>query len=269
MRVVAAGNSLGRVQRKVTVSGATLIESAYAPGTNLPYHSHQRAHICFIIKGSYSEGFGEQTRECRRSLVTVHPEGEAHSQRFTTNTNVLTVEFSPEFALQVGGRTSVFSRSHAIQDAGLHQLLLRLLYESCLVDSFSTLAIKGLLYQIVARAARAVTGCRNAETPEWLEGVRRIVEENFKRRLRLEHLSSISHRHYVHVAQAFKARYGLTIGEYQRALRLEFARNKLFEGGTSLSDIALECGFADQSHFSKAFKMAFGVTPLEYRRHVD
>jgi AraC-like DNA-binding protein len=35
----------------------------------------------------------------------------------------------------------------------------------------------------------------------------------------------------------------------------------------SLADIALTCGFADQSHFSREFRRQFGRTPRAYREH--
>jgi AraC-like DNA-binding protein len=34
-----------------------------------------------------------------------------------------------------------------------------------------------------------------------------------------------------------------------------------------LSDVALSCGFADQSHFTREFRRQFGRTPREYREH--
>ena len=39
----------------------------------------------------------------------------------------------------------------------------------------------------------------------------------------------------------------------------------LTEGGAPV-DVALHCGFVDQSHFNRHFKRAYGVTPLRYAR---
>jgi AraC family transcriptional regulator len=47
-------------------------------------------------------------------------------------------------------------------------------------------------------------------------------------------------------------------------LRLEWAAARLSEE-RSLAQIALEAGFADQSHFTRAFRRHFGVTPGRYR----
>lgn len=48
--------------------------------------------------------------------------------------------------------------------------------------------------------------------------------------------------------------------------RLDLARRLLRETGAPLVDVALACGYASQSHFTTAFKMAIGVTPAAYQR---
>ena len=65
--------------------------------------------------------------------------------------------------------------------------------------------------------------------------------------------------------RAFKRRYGLPPHAYQMAMRLGQARQLLNEGGVP-ADVALRCGFADQSHFNRHFKRTYGVTPLHYAR---
>ena len=65
--------------------------------------------------------------------------------------------------------------------------------------------------------------------------------------------------------RAFKRRYGLPPHAYQMALRLGQARRMLGDG-CAPAEVALHCGFVDQSHFSRHFKRAFGVTPMHYAR---
>jgi AraC-like DNA-binding protein len=58
----------------------------------------------------------------------------------------------------------------------------------------------------------------------------------------------------------FERAYGLTPYEWQRQVRAERARALVSRGG-DLAQIALECGFADQSHMTRAFSAHFGFTP--------
>jgi AraC-like DNA-binding protein len=65
--------------------------------------------------------------------------------------------------------------------------------------------------------------------------------------------------------RAFKKRYGLPPHAYQLCLRISHARRLLLDG-VPPADVALRCGFADQSHFNRHFKRFNGVTPMQYAR---
>lgn len=62
----------------------------------------------------------------------------------------------------------------------------------------------------------------------------------------------------------FKAATGITPHAYRLNCRIEHAR-KLLQKGLDLSDVALESGFFDQSHFHRHFKAITTVTPKEYQ----
>ena len=65
--------------------------------------------------------------------------------------------------------------------------------------------------------------------------------------------------------RAFKRRYGMPPHAYQLCVRVSQAQ-RLLRDGRPGSEVALRCGFADQSHFIRHFKRLSGVTPLEYAR---
>ena len=60
--------------------------------------------------------------------------------------------------------------------------------------------------------------------------------------------------------------YGTTPYKYIEQTRLSVAENMLKYSDRSISEIALETGFANQSHFTRRFKAALKITPLEYRK---
>ncbi|HMB89928.1 MAG TPA: helix-turn-helix transcriptional regulator, partial [Rhodothermales bacterium] len=72
--------------------------------------------------------------------------------------------------------------------------------------------------------------------------------------------------HPVHLTRVFRTYYRVSIGTFLRRLRLDWAASQLATAPDSLADIALQAGFADQSHFTRAFKKYTGVTPGHYRR---
>ena len=56
--------------------------------------------------------------------------------------------------------------------------------------------------------------------------------------------------------------------EYVRRLRVHFACSELLRKNARLIDLAAEAGFADQSHFTRSFKLVTGMTPCAFRRQV-
>jgi AraC family transcriptional regulator len=58
---------------------------------------------------------------------------------------------------------------------------------------------------------------------------------------------------------------GVSVGDYVRRLRLEWAANELATSELPLADVAIGAGFVDQSHFTRAFKRHTGVTPGRFR----
>ena len=62
---------------------------------------------------------------------------------------------------------------------------------------------------------------------------------------------------------------GMTPVAYVLQLRLNYARHMIMTQDTSLTTIASKCGFQNLSHFSKAFKQQFGMSPLQFRKNVE
>ncbi|MEA2337628.1 MAG: hypothetical protein QOE82_1635, partial [Thermoanaerobaculia bacterium] len=68
-----------------------------------------------------------------------------------------------------------------------------------------------------------------------------------------------------YLCRAFRRRTGCTMGEYARQLRAKKAAELIASSSHSLADVALACGFSDQSHLTRLFKACYGMTPGAYR----
>lgn len=68
-----------------------------------------------------------------------------------------------------------------------------------------------------------------------------------------------------HLRARFRASCGVSIGRHLRRLRLEQACGLLRLGPQRVSEIAEQCGFSSIYSFSRAFRLAYGVSPLAYR----
>ncbi len=79
----------------------------------------------------------------------------------------------------------------------------------------------------------------------------------------LEELAKLANLSPYHFARAFQKEFGFPPHAYQVQSRLRYAL-RLMKQGRTLSDVAQESGFHDQSHLHRHFKRAMGVTPKQY-----
>jgi AraC family transcriptional regulator len=102
--------------------------------------------------------------------------------------------------------------------------------------------------------------------PRWLQRVKDRLHAEFCERLRMRDLAREAGVHPVHLARAFRKFEKRTPGEYQQHLQIRAACELLGKPEWPLAEIAAECGFADQSHFTRAFRRMAATTPLRFRQ---
>jgi len=99
----------------------------------------------------------------------------------------------------------------------------------------------------------------------WLARVQDLLATHFAETLNLDAVAAEADISLYHLIRTFKAATGLTPHAWLLDLRINRARELLRQTALPLADIALQCGFADQSHFSRCFKERTAVTPGQYR----
>ncbi len=102
------------------------------------------------------------------------------------------------------------------------------------------------------------------------ERILRKVEHFVKSELKKPELNVMKLAEYLgmhpnYINSVFKAETGMTIGSYIRKCRLEMAAELLQNTSESLCNIATECGFSQQTYFSRIFRQEFGMTPFSFR----
>lgn len=80
----------------------------------------------------------------------------------------------------------------------------------------------------------------------------------------LSHECGISTSHF---ARAFRASLGMTPHSWITKRRLSRAKSMMIEGPESLAEIAIQCGFVDQSHLGRQFLKEEGQSPAQWRRN--
>ncbi len=82
----------------------------------------------------------------------------------------------------------------------------------------------------------------------------------------LEDLAAIANLSAKHFARAFRQSTGMPPHRWLIERRIDRAKALLMEDRLNLAEIALTCGFADQSHFTAAFRKSVGATRAIFRR---
>jgi AraC-like DNA-binding protein len=95
-----------------------------------------------------------------------------------------------------------------------------------------------------------------------------LMEANFAAKLSREEMAHVAGLSVSHFSKLFTRCIGFSPHQYLLRCRLDHARKLLvtLEASLSLVDVAGEAGFADQAHFSRHFRRAYGVSPLAFRR---
>lgn len=245
-----------------------ITETVYTPDMHLPPHAHERPCFVVVLEGSFSESSGQTARSCKPHTIIVRRPGAVHSNHFwNAGGRCLNIEMDPFWFTEA--ETAAGLPPQSIHYFGRRSpcLAYALYREYCEADDVSSLAIEGLLLQLLADAARQPRFVERSE-PTWLLTVKDFVHSSFREPLTLSALGEVASVHPVYLATKFRKHCGCTIGEYVRRVRIEFARRALERSHLSLSKISAESGFYDQSHFTRTFKRLTGLTPGAYRETV-
>jgi AraC-like DNA-binding protein len=96
---------------------------------------------------------------------------------------------------------------------------------------------------------------------------RDFLDANIDRAVSSAELEAISGSGRFALARHFRACLGTSPYRYLVMRRLDRVRH-LMLSGASLADVAASSGFADQSHMTRQFKRAYGVSPGHWRKIV-
>jgi AraC-like DNA-binding protein len=95
---------------------------------------------------------------------------------------------------------------------------------------------------------------------------REVLLANIKRGVPLKEVARECGLSVGYFSHAFRRTLGVAPYKWLIEQRVELSKEKLRDDGLSLSDVAAECGFSDQSHLSRIFRQAVGVSPGVWRR---
>ncbi len=128
---------------------------------------------------------------------------------------------------------------------------------SSLVCQFLTKAIENSLY---------IDYTQQLSSNNSMASIAKYLEEHFLENISLDDLANNFYLSKYYISREFKKCMGLGLWDYLTGLRVNYAKEELKDSNKTISEIAIDCGIPNVSHFINTFKEKEGITPLAYRK---
>lgn len=253
--------------RDPTLGNLELLRATYITHAFVP-HTHDGFAIGVVESGAYHTAPAGH-------IVVINP-GEPHTGHAATRAGWAYRMLYPDVSLlqqaasQMAGRPQhiPFFAQPVIRDDGLAKLILSL--HATLEESLSTLERESRFLhtfaQLIARHADARPALKSLpEDCRTVTMARDYLEAHYAEDVSLAALARLTGLSPFHLLRTFRSAIGLTPHAYVTQVRVAQAK-RLLLAGLPLTQVALDTGFGDQSHFTKRFKQIVGVAPGQYRR---
>ena len=238
----------------------------YAPDSDIQFHRHAAPSLCLLAGGRYEERIRGRDAWHAPGEMLFCPVDEPHAQAFGRE---------GAWKIQFDLRQDTLDYLHdqvPLADApsagsprlGMLARRLRAELSGNRDDNATRLAVEGLALESLAEFGRHADS-KNAAEP-WLQRARAYVHDHAFTGFSMGDLAGAVGRHPAHLARGFRTAFGSTVGDLVRELRVQEAARLLRETRLPIAEIAAGCGFTDQAHLTRRFRIVFGTTPARFRR---
>ncbi len=266
MKILTKGEYFGQQDFEAAFNGILLSRYDYTVAKTA-WHYHENPYFMYVLHGAMVDGNSRVTTPCPSgSLMFTNWQELHYGAKASDTAGGFHLEFERSWLQQNGLDLSLQEGSRLLENPQLHVLFAKLYREFMFRDHYSDLTVEVLVVQICEALSTAREG-QFENVPDWINDLKELLHYDPKH-LTLAYLSKQLDVHPVHISRAAPKYLATSLGEYIRQVKLKKALPLLLDSSHSLTAIAYDSGFADQSHFNRVFKSYFDMNPSAYRKNL-
>ena len=264
---LAGGQFLGDRRRRLRVEAIELADMRpTVPRHAVHAHTHEEAHLLVLHRGAYRSSARGMPEVCHEPVVILNPPGTHHRDCFESlqDARFLTISLAPAAWRAIDDALPLPTHARRLSALALPAAY-RAWRALLAADDAAPLDVEAEVHALLQRAAGDHDRPCAEAGAAWLVRARQRLDDAPGEVPGIAELAREAGLHPVYFARAFRRACGLAPGEYLRRRRLELAVGGLCAGAASLAELALRCGYADQSHMANAVRAAAGASPRALR----
>ena len=257
-------------------------------------HKHHFFQIIYVMEGTGSHVINNNSFDFSKGDVFLLTPDDVHSYHATVTPVFCIIDFTRNlFYKEINSREEKMDFSHSFKELEYifqHQhnvkgslirnadskifkaLIDQLISEKENEGSFGKTIIQNIIFlllNLIARniQQRTILYSKEQQPKSKINQVTTYIQQHIyqKEQLKIEHLAKHFHISEGHLSRYFRVQTGSTLKEYITHYKLDIIQTRLKFSDHTISEIAHEMNFTDDSHLNKVFKKAFGITAKQYR----
>ena len=235
---------LGIGVKEKKINDCIISLKAYEPGQLLKQHYHTYPYLSLLINGSYIEKNDLKKEEISFGDFIFRPSFYIHQNTFSKQKSVcFNIEFTNNSLDQYINFNDINLNLKSYSDTKIRAFSLFKSFcneeedtqlESILFEIFNEITLQNHVNKLVYSDS------------DRMKKIIEVLNSNYHRSITIKELSEQIYLHPVYLVRAFKKKFGITIGEYLRRIRIKKAFELLINTRDNFLSIALSCGFYDR-----------------------
>ncbi len=264
MKVIEKGKYLGVNKSEQSFNEILLSKTHYPEGLQSDWHYHENPYFTLILDGGSVEVRRNETIECVPGQVFFYNWQEPHKNfNYKEDSKNFNIELDANWIKKSGVNENAITGICCTTNPDVRFLITKVFKEFLLNDNCSSLSVNTLTLELFGKLTDS-THSRNM--PPWMNKLLQILNDQWSENFSLHELSGMLNVHPITISKYFPKYNQCTLGEYVRKIRTNKSLDLIRSTKLSLSEIAFECGFADQSHFIRNFKQHTGFLPKAFQQ---